>query len=447
MSTKLRFAPSPTGLLHVGNARMAIINWLFAQKTGGTFILRLDDTDSERSKQEYADAIQEDLKWLGLNWDVIEHQSQRLGIYEAAFEKLFSAGRIYACYETAEELDYMRKRLRSRNMAPIYTRPDEKKLAEYVAEGRKPHWRFSLNEGSIDFDDLVRGPVHFETKNLSDPVIRREDGSWLYMLPSAIDDIDMGVTHVVRGEDHVANTALQVQMIESLIDASGSVPIFAHLPLLTDMDGGGLSKRSGSLSLKDLRADGIEPLALASYLAHMGTSDDIAIAADMNDLAKSLDFSHFGRGTPKFDFNKLLGLNSSQLHTMDYQQAQNRLSAVGIENASEDFWLAIRENIERTSDAKEWFAVCYGDITPAIEENDKEFLRTAGELLPTGDINSDTWGNWTSLIKEKTGRKGKELFMPLRIALTGVAHGPELKFLLPLMGREKALKRLSGDKG
>ncbi len=447
MSTTLRFAPSPTGLLHVGNARMALINWLYAKKTGGNFILRLDDTDALRSKPEFATAIEQDLTWLGLNWATVERQSERLAAYEAAFEKLSSLGRIYACYETAEELDYMRKRLRSRNMPPIYTRPDEKKLAEYIAEGRKPHWRFGLTEGAIDFDDLVRGPVHFEIKNLSDPVIRREDGTWLYMLPSAIDDIDMGVTHVVRGEDHVANTALQVQMIESLIDAGASVPIFAHLPLLTDMDGGGLSKRSGSLSLKDLCEDGIEPLALASYLAHMGTSDDIAIAANINELADTFDFSHFGRGTPKFDFNKLLGLNSNAIHAMDFVNAKDRLP----DGASEDFWLAVRENLTRVSDVKEWFDVCFGEAEPIIADGDKDFItRNAellSELLGAGEPDIDTWGNWTKIIKEKTGRKGKELFMPLRLALTGVGHGPELKALLPLMGREKALKRLSGNKG
>ncbi len=443
MSTTLRFAPSPTGLLHVGNARMALINWLYAKKTGGNFILRLDDTDALRSKPEFATAIEQDLAWLGLNWATVERQSSRLGAYDAAFEKLSSTGRIYACYETAEELDYMRKRLRARNMPPIYTRPDEKKLAEYMAEDRKPHWRFSLTEGAIDFDDLVRGPVHFETKNLSDPVIRREDGTWLYMLPSAIDDIDMGVTHVVRGEDHVANTALQVQMIEALIDAGGSVPIFAHLPLLTDMDGGGLSKRSGSLSLQDLREDGIEPLALASYLAHMGTSDDIAIAAHINELADTFDFSHFGRGTPKFDFNKLLGLNAAAIHAMDFADAKDRLP----DGASEDFWLAVRENLTRVSDAKEWFDVCFADATPVIADEDKDFIVAAAGLLPAGEPNGDTWGNWTKAIKEKTGRKGKGLFMPLRLALTGADHGPELKTLLPLMGREKALERLSGNKG
>ena len=440
MSTKLRFAPSPTGFLHVGNARMAMVNWLFAQKTGGTFILRLDDTDVERSREEYASAIKQDMEWMGLNWDESFRQLERLDVYEDGFEKLKSQGRVYACYETAEELDYMRKRLRSRNLPPIYTPPDDKKLESFINEGRAPHWRFKLSPGDINFDDLVRGPVHFETKNLSDPVIRREDGSWLYMLPSAIDDIDMGITHVVRGEDHVANTALQAQMIEAL---GASVPTFAHLPLLTDMSGGGLSKRTGALSLRDLRADGIEPMALVSYLARIGTSEDIALAVDMSELVEAFDFSHFGRGTPKFDFNKLLGLNAAKLHTMDFAEAKNRLSDIGLKDATEDFWLAIRENIERTSDAKEWFDVCFGDINSQIAADDKEFLITAGELLPTGEMNTDTWGNWTGLIKEKTGRKGKELFMPLRLALTGVSHGPELKNLLPLIGREKTLKRLS----
>lgn len=444
MSTKVRFAPSPTGFLHVGNARMALVNWLLAQKTGGSFILRLDDTDAERSREEYASAIEEDMAWMGLNWDDTFRQSQRLEIYDEGFEKLKSTGRIYACYETAEELDYMRKRLRARNLPPIYTPPDETKLKSFVSEGRAPHWRFKLASGDINFDDLVRGPVHFETKNLSDPVIRREDGSWLYMLPSAIDDIDMGITHVVRGEDHVANTALQAQMIEAL---GAPVPYFAHLPLLTAMDGGGLSKRTGALSLRDLRADGIEPMALTSYLARIGTSDDINLAENMAELVSGFDFSHFGRGTPKFDFNKLLGLSADKLHTMDFADAKIRLTSLGLENVDETFWLAVRANIERTSDAKEWFDVCFGEIIPVINESDVEFLNVAGELLPAGEPDIETWGKWTRLIKEKTGRKGKEMFMPLRTALTGVAHGPELKTLLPILGREKALKRLSGKKG
>lgn len=441
MSTKVRFAPSPTGLLHVGNARMALVNWLCAKKAGGSFILRLDDTDAERSRDEYANAIQTDLAWLGLDWDGVEKQSDRLSAYEAAFEKLSADGRIYACYETAQELDYMRKRLRARNLPPIYTRPDEAKLKSFIDEGRKPHWRFKLAAGEINFDDLVRGPVHFETKNLSDPVIRREDGTWLYMLPSAVDDIDMGITHVVRGEDHVANTALQAQMIESL---GATVPTFAHLSLLIAMDGSGLSKRSGSLSLQDLREDGIEPMALASYLGHIGTSDNIELAKNMDGLVESFDFSHFSRGTPKFDFNKLLGLNSLVIHGLDFAHVKDRLGEIGLNDVSEDFWLAVRENLARVSDAKQWFDVCYGEVTPVISEEDAEFIAGAGKYLPIGDFDSDTWGKWTASLKEETGRKGKGLFMPLRLALTGQPHGPELKNILPLMGRTKALQRLSG---
>lgn len=442
MSVVVRFAPSPTGLLHVGNARMALINWLCARHGGGKFILRFDDTDLERSKPEYADAIEADLKWLGLDWDGVEHQSQRLAPYDKAFEALKSQDRVYACYETGEELDYMRKRLRAQGKPPIYTPPSDAKLAEYVAEGRTAHWRFKLAEGEIDFDDEVRGHVHFETRHLSDPVIRREDETWLYMLPSAVDDADMGVTHVVRGEDHVANTALQLQMFEAM---GAPVPTFAHLPLLTDMEGGGLSKRIGSLSLKELREDGIEPLALASYLAHLGTSDDIELASSQLALADGFEFSHFGRGTPKFDPKQLARLNGEILHKMAYGEAETLLSALGIGPLNEAMWLAVRENLERLVDVKDWMNVCHGDIASVIDAEDADFIKAARDVLPEGDFDADTWGQWTKAVKEATGRKGKGLFMPLRLALTGLDHGPELKALLPIIGREKALKRLTKD--
>ncbi len=444
MTTTVRFAPSPTGLLHVGNARMALVNWLYARHAGGRFILRLDDTDAERSTVEYASAIEEDLKWLGLDWDGVEKQSARLKAYDAAFDKLKALGRVYACYETAEELDYMRKRLRAQNKAPIYHPPADDKLKAHEAEGRTPHWRFRLADGDIAWEDLVRGSVHFETKNLSDPVVRRADGSWLYMLPSSVDDMDMAITHVVRGEDHVANTALQVQMFEAL---GGKIPAFAHLPLLTDLEGGGLSKRLGSLSLQDLREDGIEPMALASYLAHLGTSDDIILAASLDALVDGFEFSHFGRGTPKFDARQLARLNAQALHAMTYPEAAERLKAHAIIGVDEALWLAVRENLEGLNDAKTWLAVAYGEVTPEIATDDADFITATSDLLPPEPWNTETWGAWTAAVKEATGRKGKTLFMPLRLALTGLDHGPELKALLPLIGHERALKRLSGEKG
>lgn len=438
--TAFRFAPSPTGFLHVGNARLALINWLAAKHMGGRYVLRLDDTDAERSTDAFADAIQEDLSWLGLDWDSVEKQSDRLAAYDAAFDVLKAAGRVYACYETPTDLDRQRKLLRSQGKPPIYSPPDADKLARYVDEGRPAHWRFKLAPGTIAFDDLVRGPVAFATENLSDPVIRREDGSWLYMLPSAIDDADLGITHVVRGEDHVANTALQVQMFEAL---DHQVPTFAHLPLMTDLDGGGLSKRLGSLALKDLRADGVEALALASYLAHLGTSDDIKADDSLEALVQAFDFGHFSRATPKFDPAQLSRLNAQVLHATDFADIQGRIAA----DVSEDLWLAVRANIETLADVQAWADIAGGDIDPLIEADDAEFLSAASDLLPAEPWTIETWGPWTKAVKDATGRKGKELFMPLRKALTGLDHGPELKAYLPLIGHTRAQQRLKGERG
>lgn len=438
--TCFRFAPSPTGHIHVGNARMALINWLAAKQMGGTFILRLDDTDKERSKPEYADGIRQDLTWMGMDWDREEKQSDRLAAYDAAFEQLKNAGRVYECYETPEELDYMRKRLRGRSLPPIYTPPSAEKQQSFIDEGRTAHWRFKLSPGTIAFEDLVRGPVHFEADKLSDPVIRRHDGSWLYMLPSAVDDRDMEMSHVIRGEDHVANTALQVQMFEAM---GANVPSFAHLPLMTDIEGGGLSKRLGSLALKDLRADGVEPLALASYLAHLGTSDDIKAEDSLDKLIEAFNFTHFSRAAPKFDPAMLSRLNAQVLHATDFAAIADHLP----DGIDEKLWNAVRANLERIADVQMWFDVANGDIDPLIDAEDGAFLKQAADLLPDGEPDGETWGVWTKAIKTETGRKGKGLFMPLRKALTGLDHGPELKVYLPLIGRDRVLNRLQGQKG
>lgn len=430
----VRFAPSPTGYLHVGNARMAMINALYAKHTGGTFWLRLDDTDPERSKEEYAQGIREDLNWLGIPADQETKQSDRLATYDAAFEKLKADGRVYPCYESPEELDRLRKRQQAAKMPPLYDRaaldPSDEQKARW--EGRDAHWRFKLDHTEITWVDLVRGPVKFQGKKLSDPVIKRADGSWLYMLPSSVDDVEMGITHVVRGEDHVANTAAQLQMIEAI---GGVVPAFAHLPLMSDISGGGLSKRDGSLALRDMRKDGIEAQALSSYLAHMGTSDDIKVE-DMAALAAEFDFSHFSRATAKFDPAHLNRLNAEVLHGLDYAAAADRL---GEFDGGEDFWNAVRPNIERFDDVAQWYAVCFGDVTSP--DGDSEFLKAAHDALPPEPWDDTTWGTWTKAVKDATGVKGKGLFMPLRQFLTGVDHGPELKVLLPLIGRTRVLER------
>lgn len=440
LSPVVRFAPSPTGLLHVGNARVALLNRLFAKAGGGTFILRLDDTDLERSKPEYAEAIQDDLRRLGLTWDRLERQSARLEAYAAAAGRLKAMGRLYPCYETPDELDLRRKVQLGRGLPPVYDRAalklsdDEK--AKLEAEGRRPHWRFRLEHDEVRWEDCVRGPSHYHGANLSDPVLVRADGTFLYTLPSVVDDIEMGVTHVIRGEDHVTNTAPQIQLFRAL---GAEPPAFAHLPLLTGAAGEGLSKRLGSGSLRELWATGIHPMALNSLLAKLGTSDPIEVRHTLAELEAEFDWAKFSRATPKFDEAELDRLDARLMHTASFDEVRARL---GIDGADEAFWLAVRGNLNHVSEAAQWWAVCREAIAPVIE--DESFTRAAAELLPPEPWDHATWGAWCEAVKQATGRKGKALFHPLRLALTGRENGPELKSLLPLIGRERALARLLG---
>ncbi|MGE5146519.1 MAG: glutamate--tRNA ligase [Candidatus Eiseniibacteriota bacterium] len=442
-TVQVRFAPSPTGRLHVGNARVALINWLFARQQGGGFLLRLDDTDNERSSDIFAADIELDLRWLGLDWDGYARQSERLGRYAAAAERLKAEGRLYPCYETPEELELKRKIALSRGLPPIYDRAalrrGEAERAALEAQGRKPHWRFKLDDGPIAWDDLVRGPQQFDAAKLSDPVLVRADGRPLYTLSSVVDDVEFAISHVIRGEDHVANTAVQIQIWQAL---GGAVPAFAHLPLLADEQGEGLSKRAGSLSLGALREEGIEPMALVSLLAHIGTSEAITAHQSLWELVEGFDFGRFGRATPKFDPAELKQLNARVLHAMPFKGAHPRLGALGVKDADERFWFAIRGNIERLEDAVDWWRVCRGPMMPVID--DKAFADEAARHLPPEPWDEATWGAWTEAVKAATGRKGRELFGPLRLALTGRDHGPELKNLLPLIGRARAAARLGG---
>ena len=448
MTVTVRFAPSPTGLLHVGNARQALINWLFAKARGGTYILRIDDTDQERSKPEFVDAIQEDLSWLGLDWDRIEYQSKRTEAYEAAAEQLKQDGRLYACYETPEELELKRKRQLSMGRPPIYDRAalalSEEDRSKYEAEGRSPHWRFKLNHVETVWDDLVRGPTHYHGEHLSDPVLIRADGTLLYMLPSVVDDMDMTISHVLRGEDHVTNTVAQIQLAEAL---GAAAPGWGHVSLLTDKSGKGLSKRLGSLSLRDLRESGLEPMSVTSLLAKLGTSDAVDARGTIQELVDEFDLGHFSRATPKFDPADLEFLNAKVLHMMPYAEAQPRLIGLGADEATLDahgeaFWTAVRPNLKQFKDVMSWWSVCFTPTAPVIE--DTTFIEQAASHLPPEPWSSETWGEWTAAVKAATDRKGKGLFLPLRMALTGLPHGPELKDLLPILGRNRVEQRLKG---
>lgn len=440
----VRFAPSPTGRIHIGNARTALINWLFARKAGGRFILRFDDTDRERSKEEYARGIAEDLAWLGIVPDAVFRQSRRIALYKAAAERLKSAGRLYACYETPEELERKRRRQRARGLPPVYDRAaldlSASERTRLEAEGRRPHWRFRLEQRIVEWDDLVRGPQSIDTATLSDPVLVRADESFLYTLPSVVDDIDMGVSHVIRGEDHVVNTAVQIELIWALV---GKVPAFAHHSLLVGASGEALSKRLGSLSIAHLRESGFEAMAVASVASLIGTSSAVAPVASMDELAAQFDLSHLSRAPARFDQSELANINARLLHALDYGQVKKRLETID-SRCDADLWAAVRGNVPKLADVRLWCDVVYGDPNPDVAADDRKFLRGAASLLPPEPWDADTWRVWTAALKAESGRKGRELFMPLRRALTGLDHGPELAALLPLVGRERTLRRLGG---
>lgn len=437
-SVKVRFAPSPTGHMHIGNTRTALFNWLWAKKMGGTFMLRVDDTDFARSKKEYEDSMRESLKWLGLVWTQEARQSARFERYKEVTQKLISEGRIYPCYETPEELEFKRKRALSKGLPPIYDRQalsyTKEDIASFEREGRKRHYRFKLNVGEIKWTDEVRGEVKYDAANLSDPIIIREDGSYLYHLPSVIDDVDFGITHILRGEDHVTNTASQIQMFEAI---GGIVPTFAHLPLLTGKEGK-LSKRLGSLGVRELKADGVENMAICSYLAKLGTSEEIKPYYDLEELAKTLDFAKIGRAQPKFDVEELRHFNTKYIHTMPFENVKDRVAV------DQTFWEDVKANLDKVEDVAVWDKICNGEITPVIEN--KALTDAAASLLPDTDLTVDVFNTWIDEIKSKTGLKGKDLFHPVRLALTGEASGPELKILLSLIGYKKAYRRLKGEK-
>ncbi len=443
MTPKVRFAPSPTGRIHIGNARTALMNWLFAKHRGGTFVLRFDDTDQERSRQEYTDSIEVDLNWLGIHPDEVARQSQRFPLYAAAAEKLKTLGRLYPCYESEDELDRRRKRQAARGLPPVYDRAalaltaDE--TAALEAEGRKPHWRFKLDHRVVAWRDLVRGECHVDCASLSDPVLVRADGTYLYTLPSVVDDVDMAMTHIIRGEDHVTNTAVQIQLFELL---GTTVPQFAHHNLLTNASGEGLSKRMGHLSLASLREEGLEAMAAASLAVLVGSSEAVRPIASLAALAPLVDLGRLSRAPARFDEAELHHLNARLLHDADFASVKDRLQALGLA-ADEAFWLAVRGNLASLKDALVWWQVVKGPQAPVA--TDATLLAAAVTLLPQEPWDQTTWGAWTAAIKAETGLSGRNLFMPLRLALTGHEHGPELKALLPLIGHDRALRRLKGE--
>jgi glutamyl-tRNA synthetase len=433
MSVVTRFAPSPTGRLHVGNIRTALHNYLFARKNGGKFLLRIDDTDRERSTAEFDEAIRDDLEWLGLTPDAMVRQSERFELYEREFGRLKAAGRVYACYDTPDELELRRKVLLGRGLPPVY----ERKPADApVPEGRAPHWRFRLDhDAPIVWNDLIRGEQRFDPRLLSDPVVRREDSSWLYLLPSVIDDVDLGITHIVRGEDHVSNSAAQIQMFEAL---GAKPPQFAHEALLVAAEGK-LSKRLGSYGAEHLRAEGVEPMAMLSVLARIGTSQPVEPVDSLDELADGFDFATFGRAPAHFDPHEVELVNARLLHKLGYAAVADRLP----EGATEEDWLLLRPNLERLSDFPAWFEILRGEIDPPELGHDERLLvRDAASVAEQVDWGAEPWRALTGELKQSSGKKGRELFHPLRLALTGRDSGPEMAGLVARMGKNRAVRRL-----
>ncbi|PWB95872.1 glutamate--tRNA ligase [Methylosinus sporium] len=442
----VRFAPSPTGRIHIGNARPALLNYLYALSHHGRFVLRFDDTDFARSREEFAQAIEVDLAWLGVRPDVVVRQSQRVARYEAAAARLEAAGLLYPCYETPEELEKRRKLQQARGLPPVYDRAALKlsleERARLAAEGRKPHWRFKLPDGVVEWRDLVRGDCAIDCATLSDPVLLREDGSFLYTLPSVVDDIELAISHVIRGEDHVTNTAVQIRLFQALAPERPA-PIFAHHNLLVGGTGEALSKRTGSLAIASLREEGYEALAVAALAVLTGSSDSVHAVRSLGDLAHSFDLAHLSRNAARFDPADLGPLTHRTLALLDYDDVRERLEAHDIVGfKAEPFWRAVRGNLTRFADVLDWWRVVEGEIAPIRE--DAEFLAEALALLPAEPWDEATWSGWTSAVKAGTGRKGKALFHPLRVALTGAENGPELSLLLPLIGHARATARLSG---
>ena len=442
-NVKVRFAPSPTGNLHVGNLRTALVNYLFARAAGGVFMLRIDDTDTERSTPEFEASIRADLEWMGMSWDVEDRQSARLDRYDEALRQLETAGRAYPCYETQEELALKRKAQLSAGRPPVYDRAalkltDDQKQA-FEAEGRRPHWRFRLEDTEVAWTDMVRGDVSYHMSSLSDPVLMREDGRVIYTMASVVDDIDHGITHIIRGEDHVTNSAAQIQLFEAL---GATAPVMGHVALLAGADGEGLSKRLGSLSIGQLRDDGTEAPALASLLARIGTADPVVPLAEMDEIIDGFNLSRFGRATAKFDPAELAQVNARIVQQLGFDAVSARLSDLGVGGGA-DFWMAVRDNLSAVAEAADWWQVCTSEITPVIEAAD--VTTAAAGLLPDGELSADIWGAWTKAVAAETGAKGRGLFMPLRLALTGREKGPEIAPLLAFIGRERIIARLSGE--
>ena len=440
MTITTRFAPSPTGLLHLGNIRTALINWLYARTNNGKFILRIDDTDLERSKEEYASKIKYDLEWLGIDFDETFNQSSRFEVYKARFDILVDQGRVYPCYETPEELERKRKLQMASGGKPVYDRSalalTDQQKKEFKDEGRKPHWRFLMNSKRVQWDDILKGQVDIDLLSLSDPVVYREDGVPLYTFSSVVDDIDFNITNVIRGDDHTSNTAVQIELINAM---DTNKIVFAHHALLTASSGDKLSKRDNVISIESFREKNIDPLAILSLLATIGTSNSIELKSNISQIIEEFRIKTISTSPGKIEIDLLNALNKKIVQNYEFSEIKDRLFKVD-ERIDEKFWNTVKGNLETVENIQSWTDIVFN--SDSIEPNDKEFIKTALEVMPPDPWSDETWDEWTGKVKELTGRKGKELFLPLREAFTGLSHGPEMKKLIQLLGRDKILERV-----
>jgi glutamyl-tRNA synthetase len=444
MTIITRFAPSPTGLLHVGNVRTALINYLYARANKGKFILRIDDTDKERSTKDFEYAIKEDLEWLGLEWDEEYHQSDRTDLYEAAKEKMIESGRLYPCYETQEELEVKKKIALSRNLPPIYDRSglsiNEGMKENFKEKGMNPHYRFLMSKEHISWNDIIRGNINFDPKNISDPVLVKADGNMTYMIASVVDDIDLNITHIIRGEDHITNSAVHAQMFDAL---SAKSPNFGHLSLIRSEDGK-ISKRSGGFDISNLRDAGLHPMSIISYLAKIGSSDPIEYRKNLSEIIKEFNLNKFSKSSATYDIEDLERINTKLTHNLTFEEAKIQTSFP--DYIEKSFWDQIRPNLKKSSDIVDWWKICNENIRADLSGADQQFVSIASNYLPETEWGDTTWNEWIEKLKSQTDRKGKELFMPIRKALTGMEYGPELKALLPILGKKKTKERLLSDK-
>jgi glutamyl-tRNA synthetase len=447
MNVITRFAPSPTGLLHVGNIRTALINWLFAKKHHGKFILRMDDTDYDRSEEKFEQAIVKDLRWLGLDWDRLEHQKDRINRYEEIKQLLIKDGRLYPCYETEEDLEIKRKIRLSQGKPPVYDRAalalTEKQIFEYEQAGKRPHFRFKLDHKDVSWNDLIQGQVKMNAGSFSDPIVIRGNGTWTYLLCSIVDDIDFNVTHIIRGEDHISNTVAQIQFFEAL---KSTPPIFAHLARIVSKTEK-ISKRVGGFDIQTLRDEKeIEAMTINSFFALIGTSKDVSVCSKLEGLVNNFSIEDFHKSPINYEEADLVRLNHRIISSYSFEEIKDRLATLGLSDLTGSLWIIIRNNIKKLSEAKYWHDVCCGEIVlPNFSTSDQEFLIKASDFLPKeSNWDEGTWDKWIDSIKLHTTRRGKELFVPLRLALTGVKSGPELKILLPMIGKERVQRRLRG---